>query len=285
MASMPIYYNSKHNGNLHLIFQVPKINFDKYNVTMPIDPPSNETDTPKIKIENDLNVRGRAFDQSKPETFNQLWTCEEQNRLEELLIEFPPEPIEMRRFTKIANALGNRTPRQVASRLQKYFQKLYAAGMPVPGRIPRNSKAYISTRKNRMVNQMIRPTTFFPSNYVPVTMGDDDDAGFDSLDPSYYRNGCDERFGNDDDDDTFSNGMVAVDEPSDMDADMSDAERTKDLIMRIKRDKEKDYPVEMASSEHMGYRVSASDQFLNLGSEISSIIILLFFSRFLVRLL
>lgn len=51
-------------------------------------------------------VRGRAFDESKPETFNQLWTVEEQRRLEELLIEYPPEEVEMRRWTKIANALG-----------------------------------------------------------------------------------------------------------------------------------------------------------------------------------
>lgn len=51
-------------------------------------------------------VRGRAFDESKPETFNQLWTTEEQRRLEQLLIEYPPEEIEMRRWTKIANALG-----------------------------------------------------------------------------------------------------------------------------------------------------------------------------------
>lgn len=52
-------------------------------------------------------VRGRVFDESKPETFNQLWTIEEQRRLEELLIEHPPEEIEMRRWTKIANALGS----------------------------------------------------------------------------------------------------------------------------------------------------------------------------------
>lgn len=31
---------------------------------------------------------------------------EEQRRLEELLIEYPPEDVEMRRWTKIANALG-----------------------------------------------------------------------------------------------------------------------------------------------------------------------------------
>ena len=55
---------------------------------------------------NQILVRGRAFDESKPETFNQLWTVEEQRRLEELLIEYPPEDVEMRRWTKIANALG-----------------------------------------------------------------------------------------------------------------------------------------------------------------------------------
>ena len=31
-------------------------------------------------------VRGRVFDHSKPQTFNQPWTPEEQRRLEELLI-------------------------------------------------------------------------------------------------------------------------------------------------------------------------------------------------------
>lgn len=51
-------------------------------------------------------MRGRVFDESKPETFNQLWSPEEQRRLDELLIEYPSEEIEMRRWTKIANALG-----------------------------------------------------------------------------------------------------------------------------------------------------------------------------------
>lgn len=41
----------------------------------------------------------------------------------------------MRRFAKIARALGNRTTKQVASRLQKYFQKLRAAGLPVMQRL------------------------------------------------------------------------------------------------------------------------------------------------------
>ena len=58
-------------------------------------------------------VRGRAFDDKKPVTFNQPWTPEEQRRLEELLVQFPSEDVEMERWKKIATALGNRTPIQV----------------------------------------------------------------------------------------------------------------------------------------------------------------------------
>lgn len=53
-----------------LMFQVPKIKFEKYNMPNPVDmPPTCE---PKAKEENDLTVRGRVFDQTKPETFNQV---------------------------------------------------------------------------------------------------------------------------------------------------------------------------------------------------------------------
>lgn len=185
----------------------------------------------------------------------QLWTCEEQRRLEELLVEYPPEPIEMRRFAKIAKALGNRTPRQVASRLQKYFQKLHAAGLPVPGRIPRNARAYNSTRKNRMVKHMVRPTTFFPSNYVPVNITDDDDSNaMNLLDPNYYRNGCSATNMNDEDVDN----MVIVDEPSDTEQDSNANDTTKiaSIIRRVKREKEKEHTIETSNSEHNGYKVN-----------------------------
>lgn len=69
--------------------------------------------------------------------FFKPWSTEEQKRLEELLLIYPPEPIELRRFKKIAAALGNRTAKQVSSRVQKYFLKLYKAGLPIPGRIPK----------------------------------------------------------------------------------------------------------------------------------------------------
>ncbi|KAM7358009.1 ada2a-containing complex component 1 [Cochliomyia hominivorax] len=113
--------------------------------------------------------RGRVVDETKPETFNQLWTVEEQKRLEELLIKYPEERIEMHRFTKIAKALGNRTARQVSSRVQKYFQKLHSAGMPIPGRIPKNRRVGQAKSKH-----YYRPSTFFPSHNVPVHMPEDD---------------------------------------------------------------------------------------------------------------
>ncbi|CAO3656375.1 unnamed protein product [Mucor hiemalis] len=68
-------------------------------------------------------------------TFKQPWTDEEQERLQQLLVTFPDEPIQAQRFNKISKALGTRTPRQVASRVQKYFIKLAKLGLPVPGRI------------------------------------------------------------------------------------------------------------------------------------------------------
>ena len=60
-------------------------------------------------------VRGRVKGETKAMTFNQLWTVDEQKRLEELLIKYPPEEVEARRWNKIATALGNRTTAQVRS--------------------------------------------------------------------------------------------------------------------------------------------------------------------------
>ncbi|KAJ8925475.1 hypothetical protein NQ315_009309 [Exocentrus adspersus] len=106
---------------------------------------------------------------------NKAWTPEEQKRLEELLVIFPPEPVEMRRFHKIARALGNRTVQQVCSRVQKYFLKLYKAGLPIPGRIPKSSEKYKKSmmhKHQRHNHYLWKPTTFFPELYVPVTMND-----------------------------------------------------------------------------------------------------------------
>ncbi|CAG5125359.1 unnamed protein product [Candidula unifasciata] len=124
-----------------------------------------------------LVVRGRARDNSKPSTFNQLWTDEEQQRLESLLIQFPPEEVESKRWAKIAAALGNRTPVQVASRVQKYFLKLAREGLPVPGRTP-NLAAYVrkGSHRHHRYNRLYYPhSTFLQSHTPPVWMKDDVD--------------------------------------------------------------------------------------------------------------
>lgn len=139
-------------------------------------------------------VRGRAFDETKPETFNQLWTFEEQKRLEELLVEYPPEDVEMRRWTKIARALGklkissltsailkqflvlgNRTPKQVSSRVQKYFIKLLRAGLPIPGRGPKVKIDFRKglTHKQRNNNFLMKRSTFFPHQDISFDISDE----------------------------------------------------------------------------------------------------------------
>ena len=58
---------------------------------------------PEDVTEDSVFVRGRLKTDTKSDTFNQLWTSEEQRRLEQLLLEFPPERVESRRFKKIAD--------------------------------------------------------------------------------------------------------------------------------------------------------------------------------------
>lgn len=123
-----------------------------------------------------------------------MWTYEEQKRLEELLVEYPPEEVEMRRWTKIAKALGklnkhciistiltlllvlgNRTPKQVSSRVQKYFIKLLRAGLPIPGRGPKVKidvkKSF--TNKQRNNNFLLKRSTFFPHQDISFGISDE----------------------------------------------------------------------------------------------------------------
>ncbi|XP_069700953.1 ZZ-type zinc finger-containing protein 3 [Periplaneta americana] len=178
-----------------VIAELPTVDWSAYNVSIPVDslrpltrkathrPLSDPSvmDQESADIRSKVLVRGRLFDDSKPETFNQLWTAEEQRRLEELLIEYPPEEIETRRWQKIAAALGNRTTKQVCSRVQKYFIKLHKAGLPIPGRPPKMQsseairKAYHTHRHQRNNHYLFKQTTFFPSQDVPVYMSDFDD--------------------------------------------------------------------------------------------------------------
>ncbi|RUS24626.1 hypothetical protein BC938DRAFT_473310, partial [Jimgerdemannia flammicorona] len=93
------------------------------------------TSTISMKPPPPRQLHKEEKDKPKPVNHNMPWSDEEQRRLEELLRIYPDEPVQAQRFNKISTALGTRTPRQVASRVQKYFIKLAKNGLPVPGRI------------------------------------------------------------------------------------------------------------------------------------------------------
>ncbi|XP_077292180.1 ada2a-containing complex component 1 [Arctopsyche grandis] len=169
------------SGNVDLpqtytIPELPSINWSQYGMSQQIPNSTKEKMSDSESENSNIFIRGRPFNQTKPQTFNQLWTCEEQKRLEELLKEFPEEEVDMRRWAKIANALGNRTPKQVMSRVQKYFIKLQRAGLPVPGRV-RFSKTNHNNRNPRNNKVLQKKSTFFPHQNVPVLM---DESQFDS---------------------------------------------------------------------------------------------------------
>nr|XP_044993873.1 ZZ-type zinc finger-containing protein 3 isoform X2 [Jaculus jaculus] len=137
------------------------------------------SDGPEVSHGRPQMIRGRLCDDTKPETFNQLWTVEEQRKLEQLLLKHPPEEVESRRWQKIADELGSRTAKQVASRVQKYFIKLTKAGIPVPGRTPNlymySKKSSTSRRQHPLNKHLFKPSTFMTSHEPPVYMDEDDD--------------------------------------------------------------------------------------------------------------
>ncbi|KAL2097823.1 hypothetical protein ACEWY4_007030 [Coilia grayii] len=147
--------------------------------------PSSDAPEQSLSSSRAQVIRGRVCSQNKPDTFNQLWTVEEQKKLEQLLVKFPPEEVEAKRWQKIADELGNRTAKQVASRVQKYFIKLTKAGIPVPGRTPNlcmYSKKASSKRHHHLNKHLYRRSTFMTSYEPPVYMDDEDErSSFNSL--------------------------------------------------------------------------------------------------------
>lgn len=79
-------------------------------------------------------------DKPRPETYKQAWSVSEQHLLEQLLEEIPDG--ERNRWAKISQAMGGRrTPRQVASRVQKYFEKLKRFGVGVEKKLKTSSRS------------------------------------------------------------------------------------------------------------------------------------------------
>jgi len=161
------------------------------NCTVKTEVVTSGSSNAKIEKTDDgqVLVRGRIFKNYKPKNFNQPWTVDEQKRLEELLQVFPTQDVEMERWKKIAAQLGNRTPVQVQSRVQKYFLKLHKAGLPIPGRLPpqRNKNRYMKSvkRQNKYAkfsNILTgRKSTFLASVLPKVKMDEFEDDSSDGL--------------------------------------------------------------------------------------------------------
>ncbi|KAI0327513.1 hypothetical protein GY45DRAFT_1108915 [Cubamyces sp. BRFM 1775] len=84
--------------------------------------------SPEPSAEPPRDKNGKA----KSETYKQAWSVSEQHLLERLLEEIPDG--EKNRWAKISKAMnGRRTARQVASRVQKYYEKLKRFGVEVGG--------------------------------------------------------------------------------------------------------------------------------------------------------
>ncbi|KAL1744091.1 hypothetical protein HDZ31DRAFT_82959 [Schizophyllum fasciatum] len=87
----------------------------------PIEPPS-------ATMQSSTPSSSQKKARPKSTTYKVPWTDEEQHLLERLLQEIPEG--ESFRWQKISKAMGGkRTPRQVSSRVQKYFEKLKAFGV------------------------------------------------------------------------------------------------------------------------------------------------------------
>ncbi|XP_035994422.1 ZZ-type zinc finger-containing protein 3 isoform X4 [Fundulus heteroclitus] len=184
-------------------------------------------------------IRGRICHPNKPDTFNQLWTVEEQKKLEQLLLKFPPEEVESKRWQKIADELGNRTAKQVASRVQKYFIKLTKAGIPVPGRTPNlcmYTKKASSKRQHHLNKHLYRPSTFLTSYEPPVFMDDDDERS------AYYNSVQDPSA-----DDSDEEGVPA---------ELRSLPEYKELLQlkRLKKQKLQEIREDNAGVQHMGFK-------------------------------
>eukprot|EP01117_Protostelium_nocturnum_P009554 TRINITY_DN3407_c0_g1_i4.p1 TRINITY_DN3407_c0_g1~~TRINITY_DN3407_c0_g1_i4.p1 ORF type:complete len:409 (+),score=108.68 TRINITY_DN3407_c0_g1_i4:310-1536(+) len=109
-----------------------------------------------LKQEEGKEGIGAGKTGEKPKSFNQFWSNEEQKKLEELLVIYPEEEVSAQRWKKIASHLPNRMPRQVASRVQKYFGKLEKMGKPLPGAM--------DIEKRRRLDKVAKP----PSSPSPM---------------------------------------------------------------------------------------------------------------------
>lgn len=79
--------------------------------------------------------------------------------------------------------MGNRTPKQIASRVQKFFKKLHDANLPIPGTSTHKSLRNRSQKSYKF--KLERPSTFFPERNIPSDLlmkdGSDDEVEMSTL--------------------------------------------------------------------------------------------------------
>ncbi|GES86918.1 ZZ-type zinc finger-containing protein 3-like [Rhizophagus clarus] len=121
-------------------------------------------------IKSDLKL---SEDSQKTGNYNIPWTDEEQRRLVELLAIYPDEEIQSHRFKKISEALGTRTPKQVASRLAAATTK---NSQPKNKKSGRTSKPKPTSPEKRPRHLRISGLSYLEARPPPtVYMADDDD--------------------------------------------------------------------------------------------------------------
>ncbi|XP_063284016.1 ZZ-type zinc finger-containing protein 3 [Pelobates fuscus] len=200
-----------------------------------------QSDRQECSTSHHSQIRGRLCAESKLGTFNQLWTIEEQKKLEQLLLKFPPEEVESKRWQKIADELGNRSAKQVASRVQKYFIKLTKAGIPVPGRTPNlymYSKKSANKRQHSLNKHLFRPSTFMTSHEPPVYMDEDEDPN------SFHNRGLD------------GAGEDEISDEEDIADECREFDEYKQLLELKKLKKQKLHEIQAESGfiQHMGFK-------------------------------
>ncbi|GFW37864.1 ZZ-type zinc finger-containing protein 3 [Trichonephila clavipes] len=121
------------------IHPVPVIDWSKYALSGNPDAFRRRQMSLQRQMARDLarnNARAKLSTENKSSESNTSWSDEEQKKLKELLIQFPPEDVEANRWEKIANSLGTKSAFEVASRIHKKYTILAQDSEIALGKIP-----------------------------------------------------------------------------------------------------------------------------------------------------
>ncbi|KAI0274503.1 hypothetical protein BGY98DRAFT_993200 [Russula aff. rugulosa BPL654] len=119
-----------HSPTEPMAISVPSMRSSRPRRPLPARPHAAKAKQCAFKTEQLSGPPIAKKEKPRSETYKQAWSVSEQHLLERLLAEIPDG--EKNRWSKISKAMGGRrTPRQVATRVQKYFEKLKLFGVNV----------------------------------------------------------------------------------------------------------------------------------------------------------